>query len=242
LVKDKDRRVSKPLDFSGFFSINQKMSDQTLYEPFEIVEIDVPQDYQGVVMQELGKRSADIKNISPNEAGTEFHFEAIMPTRALIGLKSLLITATKGTVVMHSIFDQYRPMVNLQISRDHGSLISTDTGSTSGYSLDNAQQRGVLFVGPAVEVYAGMVLGQCSKDEDLEINPTKEKKLSNVRSKSSDDAITLVPPREMTLENCLEYIGDDELVEITPKSLRIRKKYLDPNDRKRFGKKVASVA
>jgi GTP-binding protein len=216
------------------------MSDQTLYEPFEIVEIDVPQEYQGAVMQELGKRNADIKNISPNETGTEFHFEAVMPTRALIGLKSLLITATKGTVVMHSIFDEYKPMVNLQLNRDHGSLVSMDTGATSGYSLDNAQQRGVLFVGPAVDVYAGMVIGQCSKDEDLEINPTKEKKLSNVRSKSSDDAITLVPPREMTLENCLEYIGDDELVEITPKSLRIRKRYLDPNDRKRYGKKVAA--
>ncbi len=214
------------------------MSNQPLYEPFEFVEIDVPQDYQGVVMQELGKRSADIQNISPNEAGTEFHFEAVMPTRALIGLKSLLITATKGTVIMHSIFDGYRPMVNLQISSDHGSLVSTETGVTSGYSLDNAQQRGVLFVGPAVEVYAGMVIGECSKDEDLEINPCREKKLSNVRSKSSDDAIMLAPPREVTLDTCLEYIGDDELVEITPKSLRIRKKYLDPNDRKRFKHKM----
>ena len=209
------------------------MSNQNLYEPFEMVEIDVPLDYQGVVMQELGKRGADIKDVSPNEAGTEFHFEAVMPTRALIGLKSLLITATKGTVIMHSIFEGYAPMVNLQINKDHGSLVSTDTGKTSGYALDNAQQRGVLFVGPGVDVYAGMVIGQCSKDEDLEINPAKEKKLSNVRSKSSDDAITLTPPRAMSLEACLEYIGDDELLEVTPKSLRIRKRYLDPNERKK---------
>ncbi|MEM1312242.1 MAG: hypothetical protein AAGF07_02145 [Patescibacteria group bacterium] len=213
------------------------MSDQLLYEPFEIVEIDVPQEYQGTVMQELGKRSADITNIVPNDTGTEFHFEAKMPTRALIGLKSLLITSTKGTVVMHSIFDEYRPMVKLQISSDHGSLVSTDTGTTSGYSLDNAQQRGILFVGPAVDVYAGMVIGQCSKDEDLEINPTKEKKLSNVRSKSADDAITLIPPKEMTLEVALEYIDDTELVEVTPVNIRIRKRYLDPNERKRLSKK-----
>jgi len=202
-------------------------------EPFETVEIDVPQEYQGVVMQELGKRSADIQNIAPNEAGTEFHFEALMPTRAIIGLKTLLITATKGTVIMHSIFDAYRPMVKLQISRDHGSLVSTENGTSMAYSLDNAQMRGTLFIGAQVEVYQGMVLGQCSKDEDLELNPCRGKQMSNVRSKSSDDALTLTPPREMTLENSMEYIGDDELMEITPINIRIRKRYLDPNDRKR---------
>jgi GTP-binding protein len=202
-------------------------------EPFEIIEIDVPQDYQGAVMQELGKRSATISDIFPNEAGTEFHFTATIPTRALIGLKSLLITATRGTVIMHSLFDEFRPMVNLQLNRDHGSLISTEAGTSMAYALDNAQMRGTLFIGAAVEVYMGMVIGQCSKDEDLELNPCKGKQMSNVRSKSSDDALSLTPPREMTLENCLEYIGDDELVEVTPKSLRIRKKYLDPNERKR---------
>jgi GTP-binding protein len=209
------------------------MSDQQLYEPFEIVEIGVPQTFQGVVMQELGKRSADIQDISPNDAGTEFHFTARIATRALIGLKSYLITSTKGTVVIHSSFEGYSPMVNLNVSRDHGSLISTETGSTMAYALDNAQLRGTLFVGPAVEVYMGMVIGQCSKDEDLELNPTKGKQMSNVRSKSADDAIVLTPPREMSLEMCLEYIGDDELVEVTPKNLRVRKKYLDPNERKR---------
>jgi GTP-binding protein len=215
------------------------MSNNNLYEPFELVEIDVPQDYQGIVMQELGKRGADIISIYPNDTGSEFHFDAIMPTRSLIGLKSFLLTTTKGTVVMHSVFDSYRPCVDIQINRDHGSLISTDTGNTSGYSLENAQQRGVLFVGSSVEVYTGMVIGQCSKDEDLELNPCKMKQLSNVRSKSSDDAISLTPPKVMTLENCLEYIGDDELVEITPKNLRIRKRYLDPNDRKRNKRQMA---
>ncbi len=202
-------------------------------EPFEIVEIDVPQEYQGPVMQELGRRGADIKNIRPNDASTEYHFEAIMPTRTIIGLKSFLITETKGTVIMNTLFDKFMPMSNVSIKNDHGSLVSTHTGSATGYALDNAQQRGFLFVKPGVEVYMGMVIGQAAKNQDLELNPTKEKKLSNVRSKSSDDSITLSPPKEMTLENCLEYIGDDELVEVTPKSLRIRKRYLDPNERKR---------
>jgi GTP-binding protein len=205
-------------------------------EPFEIVEIDVPQEYQGSVMQELGRRSADISEVSPNDAGTQYHFVARMPTRALIGLKGFLITATKGTVIMHTIFDDYSEKINLNIKTDHGSLVSTETGTSSGYSLYNAQQRGVLFIGGGVEVYQGMVIGQCSKDEDLELNPCKEKKMSNVRSKSSDEGIVLTPPREMTLENCLEYLGDDELVEVTPVSLRIRKRYLDPNERKKHSR------
>lgn len=230
------RREGFELEVSRPEVIFREQADGKRLEPFETVEIDIPQEYQGVVMQELGKRSADIKDIGPNEAGTEFHFEAVMATRALIGLKSLLITATKGTVILHSIFDGYRPMITLQISRDHGSLVSTENGVSMGYSLDNAQQRGVLFIGPAVEVYQGMVIGQCSKDEDLELNPTKGKQLSNVRSKSSDEGLVLIPPREVTLENSLEYIGDDELVEITPLSLRIRKRYLDPNERKRHKK------
>jgi GTP-binding protein len=204
-------------------------------EPFEMVEISVPQEYQGIVMQELGKRGADIKNIAPNEAHTEIEFEAEMPTRSLIGLKPMLITDTKGTVIMFSAFDSYRPMAKITMETRHGSLVSTDAGTAMAYSLDNAQQRGVLFIGAATEVYMGMVIGQCAKDEDLELNPCKGKQLSNVRSKSSDDALSLTPPRDMTLENCLEYISaaNDELVEVTPKNLRIRKKYLDPNERKR---------
>jgi GTP-binding protein len=203
-------------------------------EPYETVEIDVPQEYQGTVMQELGKRGADIQNIAPNDAGTEFHFEALMPTRTIIGLKSFLLTTTRGTIIMHTLFDSYKPMAHVQVSNDHGSLVSTENGMTMAYSLDNAQMRGVLFVGAAVEVYQGMVLGQAAKDDDLELNPCKGKQLTNVRSKAADEALILTPPRQMTLENCLEYINDSELVEITPKNLRIRKRYLDPNVRKRM--------
>jgi GTP-binding protein len=215
-------------------------NSQTQYEPVEMVEIDVPQIYQGVVMQELGKRFADIKHIEPNETGTQFHFTARMPTRALFGLKTLLITSTKGTVIMNNVFDGYEPMSSYTDADTHGSMISTDTGTSSGYSLDNAQQRGTLFIGPATDVYAGMVIGQCSKDMDLEINPTKDKKLSNVRSKSSDDAITLSPPKVLTLEEALEYINNDELVEVTPLNIRVRMKFLDPNERKRFKGKVTN--
>jgi GTP-binding protein len=215
------------------------MSTNNMYEPFENVEITVPQIYQGIVMQELGKRSADIQHIEPNEAGTEFTFFAKMPTRALLGLKSLLITATKGSVVMNNTFDSYKPKVNFVPSTNHGSIISTETDESSGYSLANIQQRGSLFIGAAVPVYQGMVIGQCAKDQELEVNPCKDKKMSNVRSKSSDDAINLTTPQDMTLEKCLEYISEsstgsnEEILEVTPTSLRIRKKYLNPNDRKR---------
>lgn len=215
------------------------MSNAQLFEPYEIVEITVPQVYQGVVMQELGKRSADIQHIEPNEAGTEFTFYAKMPTRALLGMKSLLITATKGSVVMNNVFDSYKPKTGYVATTQHGSIISTETDDSSGYSLANIQQRGSLFIGSAVPVYQGMVIGQCAKDQDLEVNPCKDKKMSNVRSKSSDDAINLTTPADMTLEKCLEYISDsdsgsnEEILEITPLSLRIRKKFLDPNQRKR---------
>jgi len=227
-------KLKKEIEHSVIDPKYKNASDETTMEPFEYLELDVPQEFQGVVMQELGKRSADIVHIEPNETGSEFHFESYIPTRTLIGLKSFLLTSTKGTVIMYSTFDSYRPKLSLELSSNHGSLISTHTGSSMAYSLANAQMRGTLFIGPAVEVYAGMVIGQTSKDQDLEINPTKGKQLSNVRSKSSDEAIVLTPPKEMTLENCLEYISADELVEITPLNLRIRKRYLDPNDRKRY--------
>ena len=203
-------------------------------EPYEIVEIDVPQEYQGIVMQELGRRGADISDISPNEVGTEFHFTAKMPTRSIIGLKSLLITNTKGTVIMHNLFDAYAPMAkNIQTAAKHGSLVSTENGTSMAYALDNAQMRGTLFIGAGVDIYIGMVIGQCAKDDDLELNPTKGKQMSNVRSKSSDDALTLITPRPMGLEQSLEYIGDDELVEVTPIHIRVRKRILDSGLRKR---------
>lgn len=192
-------------------------------EPYEIVEVDVPAEYQGVVMQTLGARQAQIQDIAPNETGSEIHFTARMATRALMGMRSELITATKGTVIVNTIFDAYDTLSSFDSSNSHGSLVSMDTGTAMAYALDNAQERGTLFISPAIEVYKGMIIGQNSRNQDLPINPTKGKTLSNVRSKSADDAIVLAPPRQMTLENCLEYIGEDELVEVTPESIRMRK-------------------
>jgi GTP-binding protein len=220
--------VSKP-------QVIYRIVDGQEHEPYEIVEIDVPNEFQGIIMQELGIRKADISVMTPNEAGTEMHFEAKMPTRAIIGLKSYYINQTKGTTVMHTIFSHYGPKLKgVNLDEFHGSLISTENGMSMAYALDNAQMRGTLFIGAAVEVYQGMVIGQCSKSEDLELNPCRGKQMSNVRSKSSDDALSLTPPRKMSLENCMEYIADDELLEVTPLSLRIRKRYLDPNMRKKM--------
>jgi GTP-binding protein len=220
--------ISKP-------EVIYQIKDGAQFEPFENVEIDVPLDFQGTIMQELGKRTADIKDMTPNDAGTEMHIEAVMPTRAIIGLKSFFINSTKGQTVMHTVYSHYGPKVKgLKLEENHGSLVSTETGTSMSYALDNAQMRGALFISPAVEVYQGMVFGACSKNEDLEINPCKGKQLTNVRSSGTDDAVNLTPPKKMTLENCLEYIADDELVEVTPLSLRIRKRYLDPNMRKKM--------
>jgi GTP-binding protein len=200
-----------------------KEENGTKKEPYEIVEVDVPGEYQGIVMQTLGTRQAMIQDIAPNEAGTEIHFTARIATRALLGMRNELITATKGTAIVNTIFDDYDNLSSYDSSNTHGSLVSTDTGKAMAYSLDNAQQRGELFIPAGIDVYKGMVIGQNSRTTDLPINPTKGKAMSNVRSKSSDDALTLTPPRQMTLENCLEYIGEDELVEVTPINIRIRK-------------------
>jgi len=163
----------------------------------------------------------------------EFHFEALMPTRTLLGLKSYLLTATKGTVSMYTSFEGYNLASSAEMKNNHGSLVSLDTGTSTGYSLDNAQARGTLFVKAATDVYAGMVIGQSSRDEDLELNPYRDKKLTNIRSKSSGDGIALIPPRILSLEESLEYLGGDELLEVTPINYRIRKSYLDPNERRK---------
>lgn len=228
------RREGFELEISKPEVIYQMVGTET-HEPFENVEIDVPNDFQGVIMQELGKRSAVITDVSPNDAGTEIHIEATMPTRAIIGLKSYFINSTKGTTIMHTTYAHYAKKIsNLTLDEAHGSLVSTENGMAMAFSLNNAQNRGQLFISPAIEVYAGMVIGACAKNDDLEINPCKGKQLTNVRSSGNDDAVTLIPPRQMTLENCLDYIADDELVEVTPVNLRIRKKYLEPNMRKKM--------
>ncbi len=201
-------------------------------EPFELLMIDAPSQYQGTVMEEIGRRKGIIKNMTQAPTG-EMHFEYQIPTRGVIGLKGALMTKTRGTAIMNHVFDEYKPLAEAINQLSHGSLIASETGETSAYGLCNAQERGELFIGPGVNVYMGMIIGENSRDEDLDISPCKTKKLTNMRSVGTDDALTLTPPRELPLELAIEYIGPDELVEVTPKNIRLRKKSLDPTLRKR---------
>jgi GTP-binding protein len=205
-------------------------------EPYEVVTVDVPAEYQGTVIEECGRRKGQLLTMETTPTG-EQHLEYDMPTRGVIGLKSALMTKCRGTAIVNHIFNKYEPFNSELINANsHGSLIAYEHGTSTGYALDTAQERGVLFIAPGVEVYAGMVIGQAGRDEDIEINVAKEKKLSNMRSKASDAAILLAPPRPMSLELALEYIGPDELVEVTPNSIRLRKRILDSNERKRASK------
>jgi GTP-binding protein len=207
--------------------------DGVKMEPYEIVTIDVPSEYQGAMIENLGKRGAEMLHMDSSN-NTELHAEYLIPTRGLIGLKNLLLTQTRGTVILNNLFDSYKPVHEIDTHvNDHGSLIASETGVSNAYGLNNAQERGIMFIGPAVEVYEGMVVGKNALDNDIELNVCKTKKLTNIRSSGTDEAIILTPPRLVELDFALEYIGPDELVEVTPKSIRIRKKILDANMRKR---------
>ncbi|OGR96593.1 MAG: GTP-binding protein TypA [Elusimicrobia bacterium RIFCSPLOWO2_01_FULL_64_13] len=203
------------------------------FEPYEFLMVDVPSEYQGVVIEALGRRRGSLKKMQADPAGG-MHFEYQVPTRGVIGLKGALMTLTRGLAVMHHVFDEYLPVDGKDVNEEsHGSLVSMENGTTTAYALDNAQERGALFVGPGVDVYLGMIVGECSRGDDMNINPCKGKKLTNMRASGSDDAAVLTPPREMTLELAIETIGPDELVEVTPESIRLRKKVLNPSLRKK---------
>lgn len=196
-------------------------------EPIELLMIDVPQEFQGSVIDEIGRRKGQLQNMTTATSG-EVHLVYHIPTRGLIGLKNSLLTKTKGTVIINHVFEKYEPITaGLDDSfMKHGSLVAHQDGDSSSYGLDNAQQRGTLFVGSGVPIYKGMVVGQNSRDEDLVVNVCKAKELTNMRSKASDGTVILTPPKEVTLEFGLEYIGPDELVEVTPKNIRLRKRNL----------------
>jgi GTP-binding protein len=201
-------------------------------EPFEHLVIDVPQDYQGTVIEKLGKRKAEMTSLTPMPDNT-VRIEFEIPARGLIGFRSEFLTDTKGEGIMNHSFLEYRPYTGVVESRTQGALISMDNGEAVAYSLYNLQSRGTLFIKPQDKVYNGMVIGENSRPGDLEVNPLKGKQLTNMRSAGADDAIKLVPPKIMTLESALEWIEDDELVEVTPKNIRIRKKFLDPAQRRK---------
>ncbi|GAA7265412.1 translational GTPase TypA [Helicobacter pylori] len=204
-------------------------------EPFEHLVIDTPQDFSGAIIERLGKRKAEMKAMNPMSNGyTRLEFE--IPARGLIGYRSEFLTDTKGEGVMNHSFLEFRPFSGSVESRKNGALISMENGEATAFSLFNIQERGVLFINPQTKVYVGMVIGEHSRDNDLDVNPIKSKHLTNMRASGSDDAIKLTPPRTMVLERALEWIEEDEILEVTPLNLRIRKKILDPNMRKRAKK------
>ncbi|MGL2374445.1 translational GTPase TypA [Helicobacter pylori] len=201
-------------------------------EPFEHLVIDTPQDFSGAIIERLGKRKAEMKAMNPMSDGyTRLEFE--IPARGLIGYRSEFLTDTKGEGVMNHSFLEFRPFSGSVESRKNGALISMENGEATAFSLFNIQERGALFINPQTKVYVGMVIGEHSRDNDLDVNPIKSKHLTNMRASGSDDAIKLTPPRTMVLERALEWIEEDEILEVTPLNLRIRKKILDPNMRKR---------
>ncbi len=210
-------------------------------EPFEEVLVDVDEPYAGVVVDKLSRRKGVMQDMRPSGGG-KVRLTFIIPSRGLIGYHGEFLTDTRGSGIMNRLFDGYRPWVGPIEGRRNGSLISSENGEAVQYALWYLQERGTLFVNPGEKVYVGMILGEHSRESDLDINPIKEKKLTNVRAAGKDEAMLLIPPRRMSLEQAIAYIEDDELVEVTPAAVRLRKRYLDPNERKRFEKRGNSNA
>lgn len=204
-------------------------------EPMEEVVLEVGAEFVGAVSQELGARRAEMRAQETTSSGT-IRLTYLMPTRALIGLRNILLTATKGTIIMNSLPHGYQPLAGKLPKTRSGVLIAFEAGTTTPYALQAAEARGELLVGAGVEVYAGMIVGIYNRQDDLEINVCKAKQLTNMRSKSSDGAVQLTPYTELSLEQSIDFIEDDELLEVTPKNLRLRKRYLDANERKRHAK------
>lgn len=218
--------VSKP-------EVIQKEVDGQLHEPFEQLVIDCEEQHQGAVMEELGLRRAELENMVPDGKG-RVRLEFIVPARGLIGFRSMFLTMTSGSGIMTHVFDHYGPAKKADLAaRTNGVLVSMVKGKTLGYSLFNLQDRGRLFIHPNVDVYEGQIIGLHSRNNDLTVNPTKGKQLTNIRASGTDEALTLTPPVIHTLEQALEFVADDELVEVTPQSIRLRKKLLLEHERRR---------
>jgi GTP-binding protein len=210
-------------------------------EPFEEALIDVDESYSGVVVEKMSLRKGQMQDMRPSGGGKvrlTFH----IPSRGLIGYHGEFLTDTRGTGMMNRLFLGYRPWAGPIEGRRNGSLISNSDGEAIQYALFYLQERGTLFVDPGVKVYVGMILGEHSRDNDLEVNPIKEKKLTNIRAAGKDEALLLIPPRKMSLEQAIAYIEDDELVEVTPGAIRLRKRHLDPHERKRHARRAESEA
>ena len=210
-------------------------------EPMEDVLADVDEAFTGIVVEKMSQRKGELQDMRPSGGG-KVRLTFRMPSRGLIGYHGEFLTDTRGSGVMNRIFAGYGPWKGVIEGRRNGCLISTENGEAVQYALFYIQERGALFVNPGDKVYVGMILGEHSRDNDLEVNPIKEKKLTNIRAAGKDEALLLIPPRRMSLEQAIAYIEDDELVEVTPGAVRLRKRYLDPNERKRFERRIDAEA
>jgi len=210
--------------------------DGVKQEPYEHVTVDVESEYQGAVIEKLGKRGAEMTSMETNADGCT-RIEFMCPTRGLIGYTSEFLTDTRGTGIMHHVFHDYGPFIGTLPGRVNGVLISMENGASVAVDLWKLQERGKMFIGSGEKLYEGMIIGINSRDSDMTVNPIKEKKLTNVRASGKDDSIDLVPPLKLSLERAIEFIADDELVEITPKSIRLRKRFLKEHERKRAAPK-----
>lgn len=212
--------------------ITHRDEEGNLLEPMEALTIDVPQDFMGAVMEGLGLRKAELQNMT--EMAGYLRMEFLIPARGLIGFRNQFLTDTKGNGIMNHVFAGYAPYKGDIPGRTRGSLIAFEAGETTSYGISNAQERGTMFIVPGEQVYEGQIIGENSREDDMDVNPCKKKHVSNMRASGSDEAIRLIPPKTFSLEQALEHINDDELVEVTPKSIRMRKKILDRVERGRL--------
>ena len=211
------------------------IEDGVEVEPVEEVIIEVPAEHVGAVQMEIGRRKAQlVDQFTSNKGVTKLIYK--MPTRTLLGARNMLLTATKGTIIMNTLLDSYAPVGSSLTQIRNGVLVAWEAGVSTPYALESAEERGELFVGPGQQIYAGQVVGLNSRGDDLEVNICKEKHLTNMRSKSSDGVVQLTPFTVLSLEQCLDFIENDELLEVTPQNLRLRKRELDHNKRKRAAK------
>lgn len=218
-------QVSRP-------QVIMKEIDGVLYEPIEILTVEVPEEYVGAVIEKIGARKAEMVNMTPKDSGTTM-IEFRVPSRGIIGYRSEFLTDTNGKGILNQVFDSYEPYKGEIVQRRHGSLVAHETGVSTGYGLFAAQDRGRLFIGPGVDVYEGMVVGSTPKAEDITVNVCKKKHVTNMRASGSDEALKLTPHSVLSLEQSIEFIDDDEYLEVTPKSIRIRKRILDKTMRLR---------
>jgi GTP-binding protein len=218
-----EMQVSRP-------EIVTRDTSEGLQEPVEEVVIDIPEEYQGTVISMVGVRRGTVARMINHGSG-RVRLEFRVPTRGLIGFRSQFLTDTRGTGIMNHLFAGWEPWHGPIPSRPTGALVADRAGQSTAYAISNLQDRGEIFVDPGTEVYEGMIVGENSRPNDLDVNITKEKKLTNMRASTADEAIRLIPPRRLGLEQCVEWINEDELVEVTPRSLRLRKRILQSNQR-----------